>query len=300
MGEVSVEAIYRPERDPELAALLKANDLTLPEEVDEGVGLYEDGRLVGCGFLKGNLLQGVAVDAAHRGEGLSATLITALIQRAVQRGITYWQVITKPDMERFFAGLGFRRVADARPYAVLLEAGSGSASAYAEDLRRQAEGRPAPRACVVMNANPFTLGHLDLVQRALELFDTVYVAIGCNADKRTLYPVDSRKAMIADALRGYSGVQIEAYEGLTVQFCQRVGAQYILRGLRSSIDFEYEKTIAQANGIVDTRVETVFLMARAEHAPISSTVVRDLIRHGGDASAFLPEGIDLSRYPKNQ
>ena len=75
---------------------------------------------------------------------------------------------------------------------------------------------------------------------------------------------------------------------------------YINRALRSSIDFEYEKTIAQANGIVDTRVETVFLMARAEHAPISSTVVRDLIRHGGDASAFLPEGIDLSRYPKNQ
>lgn len=148
--------------------------------------------------------------------------------------------------------------------------------------------------------DPFTLGHLDLVQRALELFDTVYVAIGCNADKRTLYPVDSRKAMIADALRGCSRVQIEAYEGLTVQFCQMVGAQYILRGLRSSIDFEYEKTIAQANGIVDTRVETVFLMARAEHAPISSTVVRDLIRHGGDASAFLPEGIDLSRYPKNQ
>ena len=134
MGEVSVDAIYRPERDPELAALLKANDLTLPEEVDEGVGLYEDGRLVGCGFLKGNLLQGVAIDAAHRGEELSATLITALIQRAVQRGITYWQVITKPDMERFFAGLGFRRVADARPYAVLLEAGSGSASAYAENL----------------------------------------------------------------------------------------------------------------------------------------------------------------------
>lgn len=240
MGEVSVDAIYRPERDPELAALLKANDLTLPEEADEGVGLYEDGRLVGCGFLKGNLLQGVAVDAAHRGEGLSATLITALIQRAVQRGITYWQVITKPDMERFFAGLGFRRVADARPYAVLLEAGSGSASAYAEDLRRQAEGRPTPRACVVMNANPFTLGHRHLVERAAS--ENPWVWVLAVREDRSEFPFDVRFRLMREGTADLANVEVLS------------GGEYVISARTFPAYFTRQESLAAAQGALDAAV----------------------------------------------
>lgn len=159
--------IRDPRRDAALLALLEANGLTLPEGADDGAGLYDDdGRLIGCGFLKGGMIQGVALAPDRQGEGLAATLIGALIQRAVARGLTSYQVITRPDTAGRFTGLGFRRVADASPHAVLLEGGARRAEAHAERLRALARGRPAPRACLVMNGSPFTLGHRALIERA--------------------------------------------------------------------------------------------------------------------------------------
>lgn len=147
--------------------------------------------------------------------------------------------------------------------------------------------------------DPLTLGHYDMVQRALEVFDRVHVAIGQNAEKQTLFPLESRLAMARDVFASDCRVHVESYEGLTAMYCMRVGAQCMIRGLRSALDFEYEKTIAQANCMVSHGVDTLFLMARAEHGAITSTVVRDLVRHGFDTRPFLPPGLDLSHYARN-
>jgi pantetheine-phosphate adenylyltransferase len=147
--------------------------------------------------------------------------------------------------------------------------------------------------------DPFTIGHQDIVIRALSLFDRVVVAIGENDAKRTLFPLESRLAMICDTFAGNMRVQVANYEGLTADFCRKVGAKFIIRGLRSGTDFDYERTIAQANSMLAPEIETLFLVTRKEHAPIASTVVRDVIIHGGDVRPFMPAEIDLSRYPQN-
>lgn len=145
--------------------------------------------------------------------------------------------------------------------------------------------------------DPFTRGHQDITLRALGLFDKIIVAIGKHAGKKTLFPLESRRAIIQDTFAGESRVEVADYDGLTIDFCRKHGAQFIIRGLRSGTDFDYERTIAQANSMVNPAIETIFFVTRQAHAPIASTVVRDLLLNKADASAFLPSGIDIKRYP---
>ena len=139
--------------------------------------------------------------------------------------------------------------------------------------------------------DPITTGHVDLVRRALPLFDKIYIAIGVNSQKMYLNDLDTRLRWIKETFSDEEKVVVDSFEKLTAHYCQRVGARYLLRGLRNASDFDYEKTISQLNDIVGGGLETVFLISRPAYSHISSTIVREIIRGGGDASSFLPETV---------
>jgi pantetheine-phosphate adenylyltransferase len=142
--------------------------------------------------------------------------------------------------------------------------------------------------------DPFTRGHESVVTRALDLFDELIIAIGINEAKRPLFTADERVGMIAKIYADNPRIRVEAYSDLTVDFAKRHGARYILRGIRSVGDFEYEKTIADVNRVL-TGVETVVLFTEAEFGHISSTIARELMRFGKDVSDFLPKGLELPK-----
>ena len=142
--------------------------------------------------------------------------------------------------------------------------------------------------------DPITLGHVDVIKRALPLFDKIIVAVGKNAGKAPMYSPEQRQSWIDEIFKDEEKVSAAVYEGLTVNFCREVHAQYILRGIRYVSDFEYEKTIADANRTLDPQIETFFLTCEPKYTSIASTIVRDIIRNGGDASLFLPEVVSKS------
>lgn len=144
--------------------------------------------------------------------------------------------------------------------------------------------------------DPFTVGHEALVRRALALFDKVIIAVGYNASKSGFFSLDARIAMIRTVFEGNSNVEIDCYEGLTVDYCERKGVHFLIRGLRTSADFEFERTVGQVNRAMDSRIETVFLLTAPEHSFINSTVIRDILVHKGDASSFVPSSINLNDY----
>lgn len=139
--------------------------------------------------------------------------------------------------------------------------------------------------------DPITTGHVDLVRRALPLFDEITVAIGLNSQKKTLFSVEERKRWIEKVFEDEPRVKVDVFEGLTVHYCKKVDAHYLLRGLRNASDFDYEKTISQLNHIVGDNVETFFLISKPEFSHISSTIVREIIKGGGNAKPFLPDGV---------
>ncbi|MBA4409201.1 MAG: pantetheine-phosphate adenylyltransferase [Bacteroidota bacterium] len=144
--------------------------------------------------------------------------------------------------------------------------------------------------------DPFTVGHESIVKRAIPLFDKIVVMIGYNANKLSFFPIEKREKWIKEVFKTEPKVSVECYEGLTVDFCKKVNAQYILRGLRTSADFEFERAIAQVNKMMYPQIESVFLLTIPEHTPINSTIVRDIILHGGDASEFLPAALNMKDF----
>lgn len=136
--------------------------------------------------------------------------------------------------------------------------------------------------------DPFTIGHENIVLRGLSMFDKIVVAVGVNSEKTCYFPLAKRMDFIRMCFEGMPNVSVEKYDGLTVDFVRQIGATHILRGIRTSADFEYERSIAQVNKIM-SGIDTTFLLTLPEHTPVTSTIVRDIIRHSGDASQFLPE-----------
>lgn len=145
--------------------------------------------------------------------------------------------------------------------------------------------------------DPITVGHVDIVTRALPLFDEVVVAIGINTQKKYLYQLEQRIAWIKDVFKNEPKVSVESYTGLTVNYCRTRGAKYIIRGIRSSADFEYEKTIAQLNNMMEPELDTFLILSSPELSAISSTIVREIIIGGGDTSKFLPKEVNISKIP---
>ena len=141
--------------------------------------------------------------------------------------------------------------------------------------------------------DPITTGHVDLVERALPLFDKVIVAVGVNTTKQYLFPLEQRLEWLRQVFAKYPQIEVDHFEKLTAHYCLRIGARYLLRGLRNAADFDYEKTISQLNHIVGGGIETVFLISQPEFSHISSTIVREIIVGGGDATPFIPKEIKI-------
>jgi len=141
--------------------------------------------------------------------------------------------------------------------------------------------------------DPITIGHQRIVERARPLFEKIVVAVGHNNKKKSLYTLEQRIEWLEAVFANDDQIEIEQYENLTAHYCKLIGANYLLRGLRSAADFEYEKTISQLNHVIGDGVETVFFISEPEYTHISSTIVREIIRGNGDASPFLPKAIKL-------
>lgn len=141
--------------------------------------------------------------------------------------------------------------------------------------------------------DPITKGHENILQRALPLFDEIIIAIGRNSSKQNFFTLEQREAWIRQVFAKEPRVRIESYTGLTIDFCRKMNAKFILRGLRTSADFEFEKAIAQNNKIMSPEIETIFILPVPELSAINSTIVRDIVRNNGNAAPFVPDGIDL-------
>ena len=139
--------------------------------------------------------------------------------------------------------------------------------------------------------DPVTLGHVDIINRAIPLFDKIIVGIGINTAKEPMFSPAQRLKWINDIYKDVETVEGAVYEGLTINFCKKLKAHFILRGIRYVSDFEYEKTIADANRTLDNSIETIFLTGEPKYTSVASTIVRDIIKNGGDASPFLPETV---------
>jgi pantetheine-phosphate adenylyltransferase len=149
--------------------------------------------------------------------------------------------------------------------------------------------------------DPITIGHLDIIQRALPLFDKLVIGIGRNANKEAMFSEEKRLGWIREIYKGNQKIDAVIYEGLTIGCCRKVGANFILRGIRYVNDFEYEKAIADMNRSLDPKIETVFLTCLPQYTSVASTLVRDVLRNGGDALQFLPEVVakSIKQNPKS-
>lgn len=141
--------------------------------------------------------------------------------------------------------------------------------------------------------DPITRGHESIVLRALPLFDRIIVAVGINVEKPGFFPVEKRLQWLRDVFAEYPQIEVETYSGLTVEFCRQKNIRYILRGLRTSADFEFERSIGQINKQMYPPIETVFLLTTPEYTALNSSIVRDIYHHKGDPSAFVPSQVKL-------
>ena len=141
--------------------------------------------------------------------------------------------------------------------------------------------------------SPFSLGHKAVVDNALPLFDKVIIAVGNNPEKNQYFSIKKRLKWINDVYKNMPNISVERYEGLTVDFCKTVNANFIVRGLRDSRDFKFEKNIAQMNKKLNAEIETIFIITPPDLSHISSTILRDIIKNGGDISTFIPKEISI-------
>jgi pantetheine-phosphate adenylyltransferase len=145
--------------------------------------------------------------------------------------------------------------------------------------------------------DPVTLGHIDIINRALPLFDKIVVGIGINSSKNPMFSAEQRMQWFNEIYKDDPRVESSVYDGLTIQYCEKINAHFILRGIRFVSDFEYEKSIADANRTLDRSIETIFLTGEPMYTSVASTIVRDILKNGGNASPFLPQAVINSLYP---
>jgi len=137
--------------------------------------------------------------------------------------------------------------------------------------------------------DPITIAHVDILKRALPLFDKIVVGIGLNSSKQNFLSAEKREEIVKAVFAAHNNIEVQLYEGLTVDFCKKINAQYMVRGIRSVGDFEYERAIAQINQTMMPEMETIFILSKPEYSAISSTIVRDILRNHGNVTKFLPK-----------
>ena len=141
--------------------------------------------------------------------------------------------------------------------------------------------------------DPVTLGHINIIERGLSIFDRIIIGIGNNAEKKYMFPLENRESWIKEHFKGNDHVEVRAYSGLTVEFAKEIGADFILRGLRTSADFEFERAIAHMNKTMNAEVETVFILSDISYSALSSSIVRDIHRNGGKIDGYVPDSVRL-------
>ena len=144
--------------------------------------------------------------------------------------------------------------------------------------------------------DPFTVGHKEVVDSAIGLFDRIVVGVGINREKPGFLSAGSRVRLIRDIYGGNTRVEVRTYEGLTVDFCREAGASFILRGMRNNTDFEFERNMAQINRAMHPEITTVLMFTPPQYVAISSSIIREIYAFGGDVSQFMPEGVNLAEY----
>ena len=144
--------------------------------------------------------------------------------------------------------------------------------------------------------DPFTIGHESIVTRSLEVFDKIIIAVGNNENKKGFFSLKDRLSMIKEVFKNVPKVEVDQFNGLTIDYCKKVEARYILRGLRTSADFEYERAIAQVNKAMYPEIESIFMLTLPEHTAINSSIVREILRYSGDVSKFIPQAVDIKKY----
>ncbi|MDR3226635.1 MAG: pantetheine-phosphate adenylyltransferase [Prevotellaceae bacterium] len=144
--------------------------------------------------------------------------------------------------------------------------------------------------------DPFTIGHESLVIRALQLFDKIIIAVGQNTQKHGFFSIDARMDMIRKTFENNEKIEVDYYDGLTVDYCRKKNIYFIIRGLRTSADFEFERSVGQVNKQLERKVETVFLLTSTKYTPISSSIVRDILANGGNATQFISNKINIDDY----
>ncbi|MCF8230820.1 MAG: pantetheine-phosphate adenylyltransferase [Bacteroidales bacterium] len=144
--------------------------------------------------------------------------------------------------------------------------------------------------------DPITIGHESIIRRALPLFDKIIVAIGENSEKKNLFCLEKRIEWLNKTFSGIDQIEVDSFQGLTVDYCRSVNARYILRGLRTSADFEFERSVGQVNKQMYNEVETIFMLTTPEQTAVNSSVVRDIFKHGGDIRPFIPSAIDIRKH----
>ena len=137
--------------------------------------------------------------------------------------------------------------------------------------------------------DPVTKAHVDIIKRSVGLFDKLYIGVGDNSSKKGLLSIEKREQLLRAVFENEPKIHIVAYEGLTVDFCKSIGATYMIRGIRTVSDFEYEKAIAQMNHSLAPDIESIFIVSKPGYSSISSTIVREILRHHGDVSQFIPK-----------
>ena len=150
------------------------------------------------------------------------------------------------------------------------------------------------RAVFPGSFDPITLGHLDIIHRSIPLFDEIIIGVGTNSEKKYMFPLEERKKFIEETFQNEPKISVIMYEGLTIDVCQKIKANFILRGLRNPADFEFEKAIAHTNRRL-SKIETVFLLTASKTSYISSSIVRDVIRNGGDYSVLVPDTVVVKK-----
>ncbi len=151
--------------------------------------------------------------------------------------------------------------------------------------------RTMKRAVFPGSFDPITIGHQSVIERALPLFDEIIIAIGINSTKSSMFDEETRKQWIEKSFYNNPKIIVKSFSGLTIDFCKEEDAKYILRGLRTAADFEFERGIGQVNKLMDNNIETIFMLTSTVHTPISSSIVRDVVKHKGDISKLVPKCI---------
>lgn len=227
----------RPADEAEHLRLIEDFGLEMLENSDFGLGIFDKNRLLGCCSLKNGLIQGLAVDRAHQGEGLAAILVGELIKAAAARGVRQLSVITKPEAANQFVALGFRLIASAPPHAAFLEFGSGGIADCLIGLKRAAEGKPTPRAALVMNCNPFTLGHRYLIERACR--ESAWVFVLAVEENLSEFPFDARLWLIREGTAHLPNLSVIP------------GGRYVVSSFTFPSYFTKREDLASAQGAMD-------------------------------------------------